>query len=122
MINIEIMPAARGAAGYYISEGHAGDGMSHLCNAVTAIEGCLEANLKNTWSIRVDLKTNETSGGCQMRWRKTDREGKSLHRANQAAGFAYTGLKALAEEYPDIIHITLKQAAFLPRKREGETR
>ena len=107
MIEIEIMPAFRSDGGYLMARGHAEKGHELVCNAVTVIEDCLAANLANTWSLKVRRKVEK--GRYELRWNKADRQGKSLHRANSAAGFAYTGLKALAAQYPEDVHVTWQQ-------------
>lgn len=116
MIEIEIMPAARGAGGSYVAIGHAEKGRELVCNAVTVIEECLCANLDNTWNIR--LTRRKTEGRYELRWNKSDRKGAGLPRANLAAGFAYTGLKALAAQYPDQVKVKWKKAEFLERSEK----
>lgn len=101
MINIEIKPAAGQDSGQYRSFGHARD--RNICEAVTVIANCLAANLNNTWEVRV--KGVEEDGRISLWWDKADRKGKGLPRANLAAGFAYTGLRALAKEYPDEVNV-----------------
>jgi len=107
MIEIEIMPAFRSDGGYLLARGHAAQGHELICNTVTAIEDCLAANLANTWHLRVRRTTEK--GRYELRWNKADRKGAGLRRANDAAGFAYTGLKALAAQYPEDVHVTWKQ-------------
>lgn len=115
MIEIEIMPAARGSDGHYIATGHAGEGNDLVCNAVSVIEECLAANLDNTWNIRMTRRM--ANGKYELRWNKSDRKGAGIPRANLAAGFAYTGLKALAKSYPDIVTVKWKKAEFLERSK-----
>ena len=40
-----------------------------------------------------------------MSWNKSEKRSRGLDRANRAAGFAYNGLKALSEEYPDNVRV-----------------
>ena len=118
MIQIEITPAVGGSGGCYKATGHAGEGKEAVCGAVTAIEECLAANLDNTWNVRTRRKAGP---GCyELRWDKTDRQGKGLNRANQAAGFAYTGLKALAQTYPDEVQVKWHQK-YMERSKQHET-
>lgn len=107
MIEIEICPAIHSEGGYLLARGHAAQGHELVCNTVTAIEDCLAANLANTWSLKVRRKVEK--GRYELRWNKADRQGKSLRRANSAAGFAYTGLKALAAQYPEDVKVTWKK-------------
>lgn len=116
MIQIEIMPAARTAEGSYLATGHAGQGNELICNAVTVIEECLCANLDSTWNIRVNRAMS--NGRYELRWHKTDRRGDGLRRANDAAGFAYTGLKALAAQYPGLLTVKWRKAEFLERREK----
>ena len=115
MISITITPAhiGNGNNGLYRASGHAGEGRELICNAVSAIEECLAANLLNTWNVRCERFAGK--GSYELRWHKTDRHGKGLHRANLAAGFAYNGLKALAETYPNDIKVTWNQQ-FMERR------
>ena len=118
MINIEITPATRVTDGVYLAVGHAGAGRELICNSVSVIEECLCANLDNTWNIRVYRSLDK--GHYELRWRKTDRRGDGLRRANEAAGFAYTGLKALAKKYPDEVAVKWLRANGLPHHKKEE--
>lgn len=111
MIRIEITPAIRGRAGSYKATGHAGPmtdtTCAKVCTAVTAIEECLAANLLNMFNIRA---TRRTEGGrYELRWNKSDKQGRGIRRSNDAAGFAYNGLKALAAAYPDKLQVEWKR-------------
>lgn len=114
MIRIEIMPSARGQGGYYSATGHAEPGKEAVCTAVTAIEECLAANLDNTWHINVHRTA--AKGNYFLRWTKSDKNHEGLRRANLAAGFAYTGLKRLAREYPDVVKVEWKRAEINERR------
>lgn len=107
MIVISITPAHGCDCGLYRAVGHAGEGKDPVCTAVTAIEECLAANLESCWNIR--CRRNAGKGAYELRWNKTDRHGKGLNRANQAAGFAYNGLKALSAQYPNAVQIVWHQ-------------
>lgn len=107
MIYIEICPAFRGSEGYYRADGHASKGKEAVCAAVTAIEECLAANLDNTWNIKATRTARE--GSYALYWRKTDRKGAGIRRSNDAAGFAYNGLRALERAYPDELHVIWKR-------------
>lgn len=108
MIYIEICPAFRGSAGYYRADGHATAGKKlEVCAAVTAIEECLAANLDNTWNIKATRTARE--GFYVLSWRKTDRKGAGIRRSNDAAGFAYNGLRALERAYPDELRVRWKR-------------
>lgn len=117
MITISITPAYGSEGGMYRAVGHAGEGKDMICNAVTAIEECLAANLANCWNIR--YRRNAGKGTYELRWNKSDRQGKGLNRANQAAGFAYNGLKALAAQYPDTVNVQWHQK-YLERRDQNE--
>lgn len=116
MIEIEIYPAYHGSGGYLHAVGHAGPGNDLICNAVSAIEDCFAANLANTWNLRV--KRTVTKGSYLLRWNKSDRKGTGIRRANDAAGFAYNGLKALAAQYPDAVKVKWKR----PEEHKEERR
>lgn len=105
MIRIEICPAYGGQGGWYRATGHAGN--DRVCTAVTAIEECLAANLEETWEIRV--RRTAEKGSYRLSWNKTDKRGVSIRRANSAAGFAYTGLKALGRQYPAELEVIWKR-------------
>ena len=111
MIRIEIEPAFSGKPGLYRATGHAGPmtdpTFAKLCTAVTAIEECLAANLLNIFDIRATRRA--ASGRYELRWNKSDRKGRGIRRSNDAAGFAYNGLRALAEAYPDRIQVEWKR-------------
>lgn len=117
MIQIVITPAHSGHGGLYRAIGHAGEGEDRICTAVTAIEECLAANLENTWNVR--YRRSAGKGTYELTWNKTDRPGKGIPRANQAAGFAYNGLKALAAQYPDVVHVQWKPQ-FVERRNKND--
>jgi hypothetical protein len=48
----------------------------------------------------------------ELRWTKTDRQGKGLRRANDAAGFTYTALRALSGAYPEVVRVTREKPGF----------
>lgn len=110
MIRIEICPAYGGMAGYYRATGHAGPGNERICTAVSAIEECLAANLGGVWNVKLRRTVND--GRYALSWNKSDHKGAGLQRANQAAGFAYNGLKALAKTYPDVLEVKWKQPDY----------
>lgn len=103
MIRIEIRPAHYGQGGYLRGLGHASKGHELVCTAATAIEDCLAANLASCWNVRVRRRAE--SGRYELNWAKTDKQGRGMRRANDAAGFAYNGLKALAAQYPEDITV-----------------
>lgn len=114
MIHIEILPAYGAQNGYYRATGHAAEGKEQICTAVTAIEECLAANLENVWNLRLERKAEK--GRYTLRWWKSDRQGKGIPRANSAAGFAYTGLRALAKTYPDELKVEWKRPEIEKRR------
>lgn len=118
MIIISITPAIGGSGGCYRAVGHAGEGKDPICTAVTAIEECLAANLECTWNVRT--RRSVGNGTYELRWDKTDRAGKGLPRANSAAGFAYNGLKALAQTYPEAVKVQWHQK-YMERSKQHET-
>lgn len=107
MIRIEICPANGCSGGYYKAVGHASKGKELICNAVTVLEDCLMANLENVWNLR--MRHIRANGAYTVRWNKTDRRGQGLQRANQAAGFVYNGLRALARAYPEEVKVEWKR-------------
>lgn len=109
MIDIEIKPAYGMDDGYLTAKGHASPGREAVCEAVTVIENCLAANLEDTWDIKADGTTEK--GYTRIWWHKTDRKGRGVERANQAAYFAYTGLKALAMAYPENVTVKWRRPA-----------
>lgn len=114
MIRIEICPSHRGSSGYYRSTGHAGPGNELICNSVSSIEECLAANLLGTWNVKTVRKAE--NGNYILRWYQCDRKGQGIQRANTAAGFAYNGLRALANAYPGILEVTWKRPADYGRE------
>lgn len=105
MIKIQIIPSRGRLDGYYRAVGHAGEGRDAVCTAVTALEECLAANLANTFDLTVERVA--AHGSYALRWgrnRKTPAE--SVRRANEAAGFVYTGLRALAKQFPEALRVT----------------
>jgi uncharacterized protein YsxB (DUF464 family) len=109
MINIEMCPAFGPNGGYYLAVGHAGKGNEAICNAVTAMEECLAANLDGIGNLRV--RRTATDGHYDLRWNKSDRRGSGLHRANTAAGVIYAGLAALAKAYPNLVSVEWRRPA-----------
>ena len=107
MIEISIMPAIRGQGGWYKATGHASDDKREVCTAVTAIEECLAANMDNMWGVRCTRKVGK--GLYDLKWNKSERKGWGMERANQAAGFAYAGLRALEKAYPDELKVEWKR-------------
>ena len=107
MVHIDISPAYGGRCGCYHAMGHAKKGHEAVCTAITALSECLAANLANTWNIKMERVV--ASGVCTLRWHKTDKYGKGLNRANTAAGFAYTGLKALSQAWPEDVEVKWTQ-------------
>lgn len=101
MVNIKIKPAHGGQGGWMTATGHAGTDL--LCNTVTAICECLAVNLEQCWDVR--LTRNDTPGNYRLGWSKSERRSRGNDRANRAAGFAYNGLKALAEAYPKNVRV-----------------
>lgn len=116
MIDIEIKPAYGMDCGYYHAKGHARPGHEDVCLAVTTIENCLAANLESTWDIKADGTADP--GNARIWWKKDDRKGRGLERANQAAYFAYTGLRALAKAYPEDVTVKWRR----PEKPEDRWR
>ena len=116
MIHIEIEPALRGQGGWYKATGHANEAKREVCTAVTAIEECLAANLMDMWGVRCTRRTGK--GLFDLRWNKSEKKGWGLERANQAAGFAYTGLKALAKAYPDELTVVWKRPEVERREKQ----
>ena len=102
MVDIRIKPSHNNQAGFLSARGHAGDNL--LCNTVTAIVECLAVNLEQCWDVR--LRRQDNSGDYELRWEKSERKSRGIDRANRAAGFAYNGLKALSEEYPQALSVT----------------
>ena len=102
MTIIEIKTAHGRDNGYLLAKGHAGN--KDVCTAITAIVECLAVNLDLCWDVRLMRRNN--SGDYELRWRRTKRARCGIERANQAAGFAYNGLKALAKAYPQALSVT----------------
>lgn len=105
MVKIQIEPAHGGNSGYLKANGHAGSDL--LCNTITAICECLAVNLKDCWDVK--LLRRDQPGDYSLRWSQTARRSKGIDRANQAAGFAYNGLKALEAEYPQALEVEWKK-------------
>lgn len=106
MVKIRIKPAARLEGGYLIAEGHAGcgpRGADPVCAAITALIEGLAANLKETWDVHVSREAKD--GDLVLRWNKSDKEGRGLRRANDAAGFTYISLRALEMAWPKALHV-----------------
>ena len=118
MINIEIKPAVGQDGGWYRATGHAAKGHEAVCEAVTVIANCLAANLQNTWDVRSDGTAED--GRCSIWWARSDRKGRGLARANLAAGFAYTGLRALAREYPEDVTVKWIRTSGIPQNKKEE--
>ena len=115
MIRIDICPAHGGSGGYYTAFGHAGEGNELVCNAVSVIEELMAVNILKTWNVRV--RRTISDGAYTLRWNRSDRKGEGLRRANQAAGFAYNGLKELEKTYPDILKVNWKRPDDYGRDR-----
>lgn len=106
MIRIEITPATCKTAGRLKATGHAGGapaGQNLLCCAVTTLEGALQANLKASRGIRV--YGHARSGDVDLRWAKSDRAGKGLHRARLFAEFVYFALAELEKAHPKELRV-----------------
>jgi uncharacterized protein YsxB (DUF464 family) len=101
MVNIIITPAHSGQDGSLQATGHAGNDL--LCNTITAICECLAVNLDQCWDVR--LRRRDNPGDYELIWNKDKRTSRGLERANRAAGFAYNGLKALAQAYPEALKV-----------------
>jgi uncharacterized protein YsxB (DUF464 family) len=101
MVRIRINPAHGSQGGWLTASGHAGNDL--VCNSVTAICECLAVNLSQCWDVR--LIRRDTPGDYHLSWNKSEKRSRGLDRANRAAGFAYNGLKALSEEYPDNVRV-----------------
>lgn len=120
MIEIVIMPATMHEAGRLTADGHAmtGEpGRDLICAAVTALVDGLAANLQECWDVHTVRRAS--SGHVLLTWAKSDRAGRGLRRANDAAGFAYTALKALAEAYPRAVRVVRRKPAYLRRENGG---
>ena len=106
MVDISIKPALRNEAGYLLAKGHAlkgPHGQDLVCAAITTLIEGLAANLDACWDVKLTRKAED--GRVDLVWTKTDRAGKGLKRANDAAGFTLTALRALAKEYPDALQV-----------------
>lgn len=101
MVRIQIKPAHGGASGYLMARGHAGNTL--LCNTITAIVECMAVNIYGCWDVR--LRRKDESGDYDLRWERECKNSRGIERANRAAGFAYNGLKALADEHPENIKV-----------------
>lgn len=120
MITIQIIPSRGRLDGYYRAVGHAGEGLDAVCTAVTALEECLAANLANTFDLSVERVA--AHGSYALRWgrnRKTPVE--SVRRANEAAGFVYTGLRALANRFPDSLRVSWEKPIQEQEREEEQT-
>ena len=121
MITIQIIPSRGRLDGYYRAVGHAGEGRDAVCTAVTALEECLAANLANTFDLSVERVA--AHGSYALRWgrnRKTPVE--SVRRANEAAGFVYTGLRALAKQFPEALRVSWEKPIQEQEREEEETK
>lgn len=105
MVDIIIKPAHGGQAGWLEATGHAGDDL--LCNTITAICECLAVNVAQCWDVK--LRRKDKPGDYGLVWFKSERKSRGMDRANRAAGFAYNGLKALSEEYPQALRVEWKR-------------
>lgn len=114
MINIEIRPAYGATPGRLIAEGHAGPTPDLVCCAAGAMIGCLQANLERCFGISCKAENREGYGKILWSRQRKAKQG-ALDRANRCAGYAYNGLKALAEAHPKALQVCWKPAA----PREG---
>ena len=101
MVRIQIRPAHGTQGGFLMARGHAGNDL--ICNTITAIVECMAVNIEGCWDVKLRRKDN--SGDYDLRWDRECRNSRGLERANRAAGFAYNGLSALAEEYPENVRV-----------------
>lgn len=110
MVNIIIKPATGTESGTAVATGHAGKAPDMVCAAVTTLMEALAANLDNCWDVKVTRRWEP--GHMELRWTKTDRQGNGLRRANDAAGFTYTALRALSGAYPEAVRVTREKPGF----------
>jgi len=106
MVNIIITPAIGGKPGKLTAVGHAGagpKGTDMVCCAITALIAGLVANLEACWDVKVTTKGQP--GDLELSWRKANRKGRGMERANHAAGYCYTALRALQEDCPPNLRV-----------------